>query len=229
VFNAGFPGQNIYPSPENYPSPSFPQPVPAPTVDPDDAGTLLTVQYSWEWQQVLLAAVDQLTNPATWQGDHDDVILALNRATNLKDMLQIPVTAPDNEAPTPFWDDESDVEDSEPVDMQPWYGSVSNPEAPAGELDFVESVALWFFTGIVALATFEVGGLAPAIVFHTTVEKFIILQKRGDAAATIRFVIDGEDAKFVNTAPYAPGDIIETEVVTPVTGGDHTLMIVQTA
>jgi hypothetical protein len=164
-------------------------------------------------------------NPATWQGDHDDVILALNRATNLKEMLQIPA----NEYPTPFWDDESDLEDEEPADMQPWYGQVTNPNAPAGELDFVESVALWIITGIVAIATFEVGGVAPALAFHTTVEKFIILQKRGDAAATIRFVVDGEDAKFVNTAPYSPGDIIETPIVTPQTGGDHTLLIIQTA
>lgn len=222
---AGNQGQNLYPAPDNYPASSFPQPVPAPDVDPDDAGTLIQVQYSWQWQQLLLAAVDQLLNPATYQGDHDTIILALNRATNLKELLQIPVEI----APTPFWDDESDVEDSEPADMQPWYGQVSNPEAPAGELDFVESVALWFFTGIVALATFEVGGVAPAILFHTTVEKFIILQKRGDVAATIRFVIDGEDAKFVNTAPYAPGDIIETPIVTPATGGDHTLMIIETS
>lgn len=222
---AGNQGQNVYPFPDNYPASSFPQPVPAPSVDPDDAGTLLTVQYSWEWQQVLLAAVDQLRNPFTWEGDHDTVITALNRATNLKEMLQIPI----ENAPTPFWDDESELEDEEPASMQPWYGQVTNPEAPAGELDFVESLALWLITGIVAIATFEVGGVAPAIVFHTTVEKFILLQKRGDAAATIRYVIDGQDAKFVNTAPYAPGDIIETPIVTPTTGGDHTLMIIQTS
>jgi len=222
---AGNQGQNVYPSPDNYPDSSFPQPVPAPDVEPNDAGTLISVQYSYLWRPVLMGAVDQLRNPATWQGDHDEIILALNRATELKDLLATPVEI----APTPFWDNESEVEDSEPAEMQPWYGQVSDPNAPAGELDFVESVALWFFTGIVALATFEVGGIAPAIVFHTTVEKFIILQKRGDAAQTIRFLVDGEDAKFVNTAPYAPGDIIEIPITTPVTGGDHTLMIVQTS
>lgn len=223
---AGNQGQNVYPFPDNYPVTCFPQPIPAPPVDPDDAGTLIQVQYSWEWQQVLLAAVDQLLNPATWQGDHDAIITALNRATNLKEMLQIPAQG---EYPTPFWDDETDLEDEEPADMQPWYGEVTNPSAPAGELDFIENAALWLITGIVAIATFEVGGIAPAIVFHTTVEKFIILQKRGDAAATIRFVVDGQDAKFVNTAPYSAGDIIETPIVTPATGGDHTLMIIQTA
>lgn len=218
-------GQNIYPFPDNYPETSFPEPVPAPSVDPDDAGTLIQVQYSWEWQQVLLAAVDQLLNPYTWQGDHDEVITALNRATNLKDMLQIPVRS----MPTPFWDTEDDVEDEEPADMQPWYGEVTNPTAPAGELDFVENAALWIITGIVAIATFEAGGLAPAIFFRTSVEKFILVQKRGDTAATIRYVVDGEDMKFVNTAPYAPGDIIETPIVTPQTGGTHELMIIQTS
>lgn len=222
---AGNQGQNIYPAPDNYPVSSFPQPVAAPPVDPDDADTLWTVQYSWWWHEVLAGAVAQLLNPATWQGDHDEVITALNRATNLQVMLQTPVS----EWPTPFWDDETDLEDEEPADMQPWYGEVTNPTAPAGELDFVENVALWIVTGMVAIATFEFGGVAPALAFHTTVEKFIILQKRGDVAQTIRFVVDGEDAKFVNTAPYAPGDIIETPIVTPTTGGDHTLMIIQTS
>jgi hypothetical protein len=225
MLTAGNQGQNLYPAPDNYPTTSFPQPVPAPLVDPDDAGTLLTVQYSWEWQELLLAAVDQLRNPATWQGDETEVGQAIDRAAYLKELLITPV----RDMPTPFWDDESDVEDEEPADMQPWYGEVTNPEAPAGELDFVENAALWIITGIVAIATFEVGGIAPAIAFHTTVEKFIILQKRGDVAQTIRYVVDGEDMKFVNTAPYAPGDIIETPIVTPQTGGDHTLLIVQTA
>jgi hypothetical protein len=225
MLTVGNQGQNLYPAPDNYPASSFPQPVPVPSVSPDDAGTLLTVQYSWEWQQVLLAAVDQLRNPATWQGEPDEVGQAIDNAAYLKELLMTPV----RDVPTPFWDDESDLEDEEPADMQPWYGEVTNPEAPAGELDFVENAALWIITGIVAIATFEVGGIAPAIVFHTTVEKFILLQKRGDTAATIRYVVDGQDMKFVNTAPYAPGDIIETPIVTPQTGGDHTLLIVQTA
>ncbi len=211
---AGNQGQNVYPDPTNYPDSSFPQPVPAPSVDPDDAGTLIRVAYSWEWQPVLLAAVDQLRNPATWQGDHDEIITALNRATDLKSQLQRDLS----EVETPFWDDTTDVEVSEPDDMQPWYGEVTNPTAPADELDFVENALLWAFTGLIAAATFEVAGLAPAIAFHTSVEKFIILQKRGDTA--------GQDMKYVNTAPYAPGDLIKTEIITPQTGGSHDLLII---
>lgn len=222
---AGNQGQNVYPNPDNYPVSSFPQPVSAPDVEPDDADTLISVQYSWTWREVLMAAIDQLLNPATWQGDHDDKILALDRANTLKYLIQTPVTESDM-IPTPFWDDADDVDDEAEPDMQTWYGEVSNPTAPPGELDFVESVALWAFTGLIALATFEVAGLAPAILFHTTVEKFIIIQKRGDVAETIRFVVDSQDAGFVNTAPYAPGDLIETTVITPQTGEMHELLII---
>lgn len=170
-----------------------------------------------------MGAIDQLRNFATWQGDNDAKQLAFDRATNLKALI---ATDLGEVVETPFWDDSADVDDNEPVATQTWYGEVTNPTAPAGSLDFVESVALWAFTGLVAVATFEVAGIAPAIAFHTTVEKFIILQKRGDVAETIRFVVDGQDAKFVNTAPYAPGDIIETSIITPQTGGGHDLLII---
>lgn len=222
---AGNQGQNVYPDPDNYPTSSFPQKVPAPDVEPDDADTLIFVQYSWTWREVLMAAIDQLINPATWQGDHDEIIQAMDRAIVLKHLIQTPLNA-DDMIPTPFWDNADDVDDEAEPDMQIWYGECDNPTAPAGELDFVESVLLWAFTGLIAVATFEIGGIAPAILFHTTVEKFIIIQKRGDVAETIRFVVDSQDAKFVNTAPYAPGDLIETTIVTPQTGGDHTLMII---
>jgi len=216
-------GQNIYPAPTNYPLTSFPQPIPPPDGEPTDPDTLITVQYSWIWQPVLLAAVDQLRNYATWQGDHDALILAQDRATTLKAILQIDL----GELPAPYWDDETDVEDEDPDSTQPWYGGVTDPTAPAGSLDFVESAALWVITGFVALATFEVGGLAPAILFHTTVEKFILIQKRGDAGETIRYVIDNQDIATIDTTPYSPGDLIETPVIAPPGGGTHELMIVQ--
>ena len=180
------------------------------------------------WAQWVLGALEDMVYEDNWYEAGD--MTPAEAAEAFRQIIeQAPYNLNPSKVPTPFWDDESDVEDEETIEMQPWYGQVSNPEAPAGELDFVESVALWLITGIVAIATFEVGGVAPAMLFHTTVEKFIILQKRGDAAQTIRFVIDGEDATFVNTAPYSPGDIIETPIATPVTGGDHTLMIIQTS
>lgn len=203
---------------------SFEKPVVSPDIDPDE-GEETTVCFSIEWLPYVLGALSQLQQRGTWVGTDEEKTIAVARATLLMQLFDQPVCVVP-EVETPFWDDEENVDDSAPVTEQTWYGQVTNPDAPAGELDFVESVALWIFTGLVAVATFEVAGIAPAIVFHTTVEKFIILQKRGNVAETIRFVIDGQDAKFVNTAPYAEGEIIETTLVTPQTGGEHTLMII---
>lgn len=206
-----FPGVG-FPTPVSIPDTTACRSIPIPADGSWEAltmGMLLAGVYPENWQQ-MEGGISREAAAGRWQQMIDETY----------DFQTCEIV------PTPFWDDEEDVDDDAPAEMQPWYGGVTDPNAPPGELDFVESALLWAFTGLVAVATFEVGGLAPAIVFHTTVEKFIILQKRGDAAETIRFLIDGEDAKFVNTAPYAPGEIISTPLVTPATGGDHTLMII---
>jgi hypothetical protein len=211
-----------YNRPFAHPTSSFNTPVQAPSSDPDE-GVLVQATFNAEWLPYVLGALYQLTLQTTWKGTPEEILEAQYRAIILMHLFGV---GEPSEVETPFWDDETDVDDNAPTDDQPWYGQVTNPTAPAGELDFVESVALWIFTGLVAVATFEVAGIAPAIAFHTTVEKFIILQKRGDVAETIRFVVDGQDAKFVNTAPYAPGEIIETPIITPQTGGGHDILII---
>lgn len=128
---------------------------------------------------------------------------------------------------TPFWDEASDVDDSEPADMQPWYGQVTNPTAPAAELDFVENALVWIFTGLIAAATPEIG-FAPAILFHTIAPKFIIAQKRGDFAEIIRIVVDGQDAAVIDTSSYSAGDIIETPIIADPALDSHDLLILAT-
>lgn len=78
---------NFFPNPDNYPEPSFPDEVPAPASDPD-AGALITVHYSEDWAKVLSAAVDQLLQYSTWEGDADAKRLAVQRANLLKSMLR---------------------------------------------------------------------------------------------------------------------------------------------
>lgn len=219
---AGNQGQNLYPDPENYPDSSFPQPVPAPDGEPDDAGTLITVQYSWLWREVLMAAVDQLRNPATWQADHDENILALNRATNLKDQLQRDVQWPDG-VPTPYWDDENDVDDQETVEMQTWYGRVSNPTAPAGSLDFIEDASIWVVSGMVALAT---GSVGVALAFRTFVRNFVLIQKQGDVGETIRYVIDGRDMTTITGD--GSGDLVSVNMVGDPSLSEHQFYIIKT-
>lgn len=219
---AGNQGQNLYPDPDNYPVSSFPDPVPAPDVDPD-AGFFITVRYGWQWQQVLLAAIDQLLNPATWEGDHDTVITALNRATNLKDMMQIDLGST---IPTPYWDEDTEVDDTAPVTSQTWYGTVSDPEAPPDELDFVENAAIWIMTGFLAVATWEIGA-APAILFHTIAPKFVIASRRGDVGEIIRILVDGEEAARVDTSSSSVGDVINTPIVADPAIEGHDIMIIQ--
>jgi len=177
------------------------------------------------WAQYILGACEPLTAEYNWYEAGD--LLPEGASEFFREIVQqAPYNTIDTEIQTPFWDDEEDVDDSAPPSEQIWYGEVTNPTAPADELDFVESVALWAFTGLVAVATFEVAGIAPAIAFHTFVEKFIIIQKRGDAAETIRFVVDNQDSITIDTTPYAPGELIETTIVTPQTGAGHDLLII---
>lgn len=220
------PGQNVYPGDDNYPESSFRSPVPAPDVDPD-AGDLLNVAYSPFWKEVLEGALMQLMNPATWQGDHDEVITALNRANNLMVLLQQPVTPPEPDTPAPYWDSEDDVDDGLPPDMQPWYGTVSDPEAPPEELDFVENALIWAMTGFLAVATWEVG-FAPAILFHTIAPRFVLATKRGELGEIIRILVDGEEAARVDTSSAAPGDIIRTPILPdPAITTGHDITIIQ--
>lgn len=167
-----------------------------------------------------------LLQPSTWAGDHDEIILAQNRANNLLVALQTPVTPPED-VPAPYWDDSDDVDDSLPADAQPWYGTVSDPEAPPAELDFVENAAIWALTGFLAVATWEVG-FAPAILFHTIAPKFVLATKRGDLGEIIRILVDGEEAARVDTSSAAPGDIIRTPIVAdPAITSGHDIAIIQ--
>jgi len=128
--------------------------------------------------------------------------------------------------PTPFWDDDADVDDEAEPDEQTWYGTVSDPEAPPDELDFVENALVWIFTGFIAAATLEVGA-APAILFRTIAPKFLIASKRGDLGEIIRIIVDGEEAARVDTSPYAPGEVIRTPIVADPDLAEHNVVIVQ--
>lgn len=197
-------GQNIYPDPDNYPASSFPQPVPAPLVDPDDAGTLITVQYSWEWREVLLAAVDQLINPATWQGDSDEIKLALNRATNLKDLL----ANPGYSDLAPYWDSETGSDlDGAPSedDGSPWYYHIYEPS-----FTFQENLENWFIGAFVA----QIAGIDQALVFLTAARKFR-LQFQADPYGGILDIILNSDL-YGSVDTYAPTPtIISYNVIAP--------------
>lgn len=208
------PGDNFYPNAENYPEPSFPQALTPPEVDPDDPDLeMILVEYNPAWVEVLMAAVDQLLQYSTWEGDHDTKILAVNRANNLKWILQEPVDI-SQEVPAPYWDSDEDVDDSETPEDQTWYGEVTNPTAPADELTFVENAVIWIFTGFIALVLSPAlpAGVAAGLAFRTFATRFTLAFRRGDIIEQIRIIIDAQDYGTVNTGDVAVGEIIEIDV-----------------
>ncbi len=198
---------NQWPNQTNYLRPSFNPPVDAPDVDPD-TGAFITVKYNPEWTSVLLGAVTQMLQFATWNGSDDDKKLATARALLLMTALQADTTT----TPTPYWDDDEDVGDEEPADMQTWYGQVTNPDAPADELDFVENAIVWFFTGLLAIASAEIA-FAPAILFHTLAPRFIIAMRTADVAEVFRIVVNGQDYAKVDTTGIPAGTVINQTII----------------
>lgn len=209
-----FPG-NFYPNEFNYPKPSFTQEVAAPDVDPDDPDLeMILVEYNPEWAYVLSAAVNQLMQYSTWAGDHDAKILAVNRATALKWLLQEPVEVAERDYPAPYWDDDEDVDDEMPAEEQDWYGMVTNPSAPADELTFVENAVIWIFTGFIALVLSPAlpAGVAAGLAFRTLATRFTLAFRRGDIIEQIRIVIDAKDYGEVDTSSVGVGETIEVDV-----------------
>jgi len=147
-----------------------------------------------------------LTVPEQWRqtGDLDEEEMALV-------WLAIYLDQRDGEAeyPTPFWDEASDLEDEFPADSQIWYGEVTDPDAPADELEFIENAAIWAITGFIAYAG-QIGG---AVFFNTVAPRFVLAWKRGDIGEVIRVVIDAADYGTVDTSTVSVGEIIQLEVL----------------
>jgi hypothetical protein len=220
---------NLYPGEFNFPVPSFNQAVNPPDVDPDEGETLLYA-YNPAWSPVLAAACNQLLQYYSWLGDQDARKLAVDRATNLKIQLQVPVDVGDRDYPAPYWDSEEDVDDSVPADEQDWYGYVESATAPADSMTFVQSAVIWILTGFVALVlapTLPVGAAA-AITFRTLATRFTLAFNRGDIGEQFRVIIDAKDYGEVDTSSLSVGDIVEMDVNGLDEAAFHDILIVRT-
>lgn len=217
---------NDYPNQDNFPSPSFQRAVPLPSVAPDDEPTTL-VEYNFAWVEYLMGAVSQLLLYSTWEGTDDEKTEAVNQAAILKDLLQLPVDV-DRRIQTPFWDEDTTVDDTEERDEQEWYGQVEDAFAPADELTFVEDATIWLLTGFVAVASAPTlgGAAAAAIFFRTTAKRFILAFHRGDIKEQIRVIIDGADYGMVETGAVEPGGLIELSVDGLADTPDHDIYLV---
>lgn len=174
-------------------------------------GALMPLREEWAWYQ--WGSMTEAEAAAAW----NDIIVATYESAASSACI------PDLQ--TPYWDEASDVDVSEPADTQTWYGTVPDPEAAPDSLDFVENALVWAFTGLIAAATWEVGA-APAILFHTIAPKFLIATKAGDVGEIFRILVDGQEQARIDTTGHA-GEIVQTPCYGDPSLSDHELYVIQ--
>ena len=199
---------------------------PTPDSLPEDTVCrVLSIPNSTQWLGTIMGALLPLIDAANWMDYGEltpdecaDIALDIIWAAYEPDAQLCPA-----DYPAPFWDDSEDVDDGLPLDSQTWYGEVTDPDAPADELNFVENAAIWAITGFVAYAA----GIGAAVFYHTIAPRFVLAWKRGDVGELIRVVIDAADYGTVDTGTVAAGEIITLSVLPDQELSSHDIMLVK--
>lgn len=195
---------------------------PTPSGTPLETGCrTFTIPSSAEYFSLIMGALLALTIPELWyqtEGGLTPDEAAGAFSDIIEDAYDLAATGScDAMVQTPFWDEASDVDLDESAESQTWYGEVD------GSLTFTENLLVWTFTGLVALATPEIG-FAPAILFHTVATKFLIAQKAGDIASIIHIVLDGQEQAKIDTTGHS-GEVIEVPIYGDPTLDAHDLLL----
>jgi len=163
-----------------------------------------------EWLAAVSGALAELTNPYSWE--QSGAVTPQEAAERMTLMLSQYYAETCGEAeetiPTPYWDDAADLDDEEALDLQTWYGYVTDWAAPIDELNFVQNAAVWAITGFVAYAA----GIGAAVTFRTVARNFVIAIQREDVGEAIRVVVNGVQETKIDTTPYSPGEVIEVPI-----------------
>ena len=201
---------------------------PTPVSIPEDTTCLtLEVPANKEWWGVVVGLLYSLILEWNWQqfeGGLDRDVVAERWQTMLEDALDVAETTsacPATAIPTPFWDQDTDVDDEAEPEVQAWYGYVSDLEAPT--TTFVEDAAIWTFAGFLAVA----GAPAAAIAFTTVAPRFVVAVRRGSLAEIIRLYVDGAEAAEIDTAGFTEGDVLRTPLFGDPELSTHELMLVK--
>lgn len=183
---------NDYPNPDNFPVVSFRSPIPAPLVDPTEPD-FIYVGYNVYWAEALGGAAQALLQPCTWQGDHDEVIQAQNRANNLLVLLQTPAEVASGQSP--FWDD-PDAADAD--------GSSSD-----NTYTFSEQIQDWAIAAFVAAS----GVPGAAVSYLTIAPRFRLAFKTRDWGGIAKIFIDDVLVDTVDTYSLEPGQIFRDIII----------------
>lgn len=115
--------------------------------------------------------------------------------------------------PTPYWDDVTDLDDSEPPQEQQWYGIFDGT--------FQETIENFVIAGFIAYS----GQVGAAVTFLTLAPQFRLAWKTGDLGGIIRVIIDGADAGTVNTFATEEG-VLERDYVGDPDEDEHRILMV---
>lgn len=123
--------------------------------------------------------------------------------------------------PTPYYTDGVNVDDSVSPEVQEWYGFFTNFDESWDDMNFVEQAGQWLFSGMIALA-YSPGA---AIVYRTTVSKFLLAVRHSDFGGAVRIMIDGYDVATLDTSEN-PDSIVNIPVVGDPDLTEHELRII---
>ena len=207
-----FPGEKGFPTPNGTP--------------PDPTCRIFRVPNSDDWLGLLMGAITPLTveeNYYPWGSvTPADAAEAWTQIEAQAYADAVDPLCPTETVSTPFWDTASDVDDEEDRTTQTWYGEVTDRNGPPGSLTFFENVAIWTFTGLLAVS----GTPAAAILFSTVAPKFVIAQRAGSVGEVIRIVVDAQDQALIDTTGLS-GTIIETPIDVSANSSPHDIMIIK--
>lgn len=181
-----FEGQTGYPTPNETPGTTVCRVFRVPASD--------------DWLGVLMAAAETLTKDYNWYNwgsmTIDEVTQAWNDIIIASYEESLEGTCPSNTVDTPYWDEDTEVDDEMSIDTQTWYGEVADPMVAPTSLTFIENAAVWAFTGLLAVGV----DVNLAIAFHTIAPKFILSVKQANFGNIIRIFVDGEKAAEITDA-----------------------------
>jgi len=209
-------GDKLFPG-EGYPSPvSIPETTTCLVLQvPESAawwalvvGLLYTLTLEWNWRQ-LDGGVDPADAAARWQKMLED---ALDVAENTS-------SCPTFDVPTPYWDQDSEVDDSVDPASQVWYGTVDDPAEAPSDTTFIEDVSIWTFAGLLAVA----GATPAALAFLTIAPKFVVAIRQGNYGKIVRLFVDGEEVAQITDA--GDDSVLEIPVVADPEAYSHQVYI----
>lgn len=179
----------------------FPQlGYPTPTTIPTETTCLtLNIPASDEWWAIVVGVLYTLILEWNWQqleGGIDRDEAAARFQLMLEDALEFASThntCQVSDVPTPYWDEDSEVDDEATPEEQIWYGEVEDPTVVPTTETFQERAEDFAFAGLLAIS----GLPGAAVSFLTIAPRFRLAFKQANIGNIIRVFVDANEAATI--------------------------------